>query len=225
MGRVCYNKFMVKDSATQPDAKVETKLKPGKRLKNARDVTEELKLGKFEQCKPLHLPEKQVRRGWQIVGAVALMLVTILGVYILLLSDVGALIWGNGVMDGGSVMASTPEYALVMQGMVLLMTIGCFVASVMMFAKRKVPVWLWYALIVVVLIGLVSASFHRFRLYEQRECYNNYPGIVDLGYACPSVVNELGLVVLIDMAVGALAAVASWAVWRVTRPRGNKKRR
>lgn len=209
---LCYNKFMVNKDTTSAD----------RTTRKMRDVTEELKLGKFEKSRPLHLPEKEVKRGWQIVGAVTLMLLTVLGVYASLLM---MLDWveGDGVMAGAAIFAKTPIYWRMTGVMVLLATIECFVASVMMFAKRKVPVWLWYALVITVLAGVICVSFHKFERYEQRQCYNNYPGIIDFGYACPSVVGELSLITLFDIAVCVVASVVIGLVWHCTKSKRGKR--
>lgn len=197
--------------------------RPPKARTNLQKV-EEVKLGKFAEKVPLRLPEKQIRRGWQITWGIALMLGAILGVYILILL-VPEQLMGDGVMSGPAIMMSEGWYWLIAEAMVLVATVGCLVASVMLFAKKRVPATLWYTLIGAVVVGVICASFRKYRWYEERLCYENYPGIYpgeDKGSGCPSVVNQLSVITLVDLAILAAGMIGVWMLSRVKRKRVKK---
>ncbi len=210
---------MQKSDNVAEDSKKVFARRPGRpRTKISEAAMDELKLGKFVECEHLRLPEKEVRRGWQITGAVSLMLMAMVGLYLLLML-VPEQIFGDGVMSGAAVLSATPWYWLMMELMVLIATVCCVTASVMLLAKRRVPVGVWYVLVVAVVVGMVCASLHRFRLYEQRECYKNYPHIIDMDYACPSVEGELSWVVLKVLLICGLGEVALYLIYRVMKRR------
>lgn len=197
--------------------------RPPKARTNLQKV-EEVKLGKFAAKAPLKLPERQIKRGWQITWGVALMLGAVIGVYLLLLT-VPEYIFGDGVMSGPAIISSNGWYMLVAEMMVLVVTIGSLAASIMMFAKKRVPMALWYVIIGALVIGLICASFRKFRWYEERLCYENYPGIYpgeDRGSGCPSVVGQLSVITLVDLAILAAGMVGVWMLSRKKNRRAKK---
>lgn len=194
--------------------------RPPKARSNFEKV-EEVRLGKFSEQKPLRLPEKQIRRGWQIAWAIVLIVMAMMGVCAILLTDpVAVLTWDNDGFAGGRI-GSLGLYWMVMEVMILVATICCVVASVMMFAKKRVPAGLWYALIGAVAIGLICASFHKFNGYEERLCYENYPG-EDRGSGCPSVVGSLSMIVIVDLVVLLAGVIGMRLVGRKKRGRSKK---
>ncbi len=199
--------------------------RPPRPRTNAQAI-EEMKLGKFAECEPLHLPEKEIRRGWQIVGGVVLLLTALIGLYIILKTDpVQAWLTHQGE---GNPLAYLPGYWLVMELMILLVTVGCVVGAVMMFMKKRVSKWLWYTLIAAAVTGIICASFHKFRNYEERLCYENYPGIYPedptKGSQCPSVVGDLSLIVLADLGVFAVGGLAIRVMMDYNKGNGKSKR-
>ncbi len=187
---------------------------PVARATSLMQKVEELKLGKFAECDPLRLPEKGISRGWQIIGGVACALVAIIGIYTMLVTKILSIFDGMG--------AHASWYWLIMELMLLIIVISATTASVMLFLKKRVPVGVWYVLIGAIVIGLICASFHKLERYEARECYNNYPGIYpgeNKGSGCPSVVNELSGVVLLNLLFHSLGIVGLYLIYRVTRRR------
>ena len=175
---------------------------------------EELKLGKFAECDPLRLPEKGISRGWQIIGGVVCALLAIIGHYTMLATKILSIFDGMGV--------HMSWYWLIMELMLLVIVISATTASVMLFLKKRVPVGVWYVLIGAIVIGLICASFHKLERYEARECYNKYPGIYpgeNRGSGCPSVVNELSGVVLMNLLFHSLGIVGLYLIYRVARRR------
>lgn len=183
---------------------------PVARATSLAQKVEELKLGKFAECDPLRLPEKGISRGWQIIGGVACALVAIIGIYAMLATKI------LSIFDGMGVHASW--YWLIMEFMLLIIVISATTASVMLFLKKRVPVGVWYVLIGAIVIGLICASFHKLERYEARECYNNYPG-ENKGSGCPSVVNELSGVVLLNLLFHSLGIVGLYLIYRIARRR------
>lgn len=224
-------KIIIMVENTKKTKPAQTEKRPVGRPPKARsnlEKVDEVKLGKFAKQEPLRLPEKQIRRGWQIVWGLALALAAMVGVYLLILI-VPEQLAGNGVMSGPAIVASTGWYLLVAELMIVVATVGCIAASVMMFAKKRVPRGLWYVLIGAAVIGVICASFHKFRWYEERRCYENYPGIYpedpSKGSGCPSVVNQLSVIVMADLAVLLAGVVGMWLVCRAKRGRGKRAKR
>lgn len=206
------------NSITQSGAaKTASKAMRAARPKSNTEKIEELKLGKFSKCEPLCFPEKKAKRGWQIVGAVALMLGAILGVFYLLMTDPIKGMMKSSPMSPGAYLANVDWYWKIAALAVAVAVVCCFTGSVMMFAKKKASVKIWYILIASVLVAVITVSFHRFRLYEQRLCYENYPNIIELGYSCPSVVGELSWIVVQDLMIFGVGILGLWLVHYKTR--------
>ncbi len=185
---------------------------------NAQKV-EELKLGKFTERRPLRMPEKEVRQGWRIIGAVALMLAAIIGIYIILITEpVQTWLHPDGF---GDPLFRLPIYWLVLEIALVIFVVDCLISSVMLLVKKRVPTLLWQILIVTATIGLLCASFHTFTHFEARKCYENYPGIYpedpSKGSACPSVRNELILISLRNLLIYTIGIVAGVLVYRATK--------
>lgn len=199
---------------SQKDKRLKYTDAPVARATSLAQKVEELKLGKFAECDPLRLPEKGISRGWQIIGGVVCALVAIIGIYTMLATKILSIFDGMGV--------HMSWYWLIMELMLLIVVITTTTASVMLFLKKRVPVGVWYVLIGAIVIGLICASFHKLERYEARECYNNYPGIYpgeNKGSGCPSVVNELSGVVLLNLLFHSLGIVGLYLIYRITRRR------
>lgn len=203
---------MAKVSKTQNTKNTTKTARPVGRPPRAKTVSQkldDLKLGKFAECEPMCLPDKQVRRGWQILGAVILLLLALVGGYFMLMTEpLKYMTWAPSVMSPMAVISSTPGYWLMVEVAVLILVVCAVVAAIVLLFGKNVPAIFWYLMIGAGLVALIFASFHRFRLYEQRQCYKNYPNIVEFDYACPSVVNELGAVVLMDILLFAAGMIA-----------------
>lgn len=190
---------------------------------NAQKV-EELKLGKFTERRPLRMPEKEVRRGWQIIGAVALMLAAMIGIYIILITEpVQTWLHPDGF---GDPLVRLPIYWLVLEAALVVFVVDCLISSVMLLVRKRVPALLWQILIVTVTISLLCASFHTFMHFEARKCYEDYPGIYpedpSKGSACPSVQNELILISLRNLLIYTIGIVAGMLVYRATKHRTHR---
>lgn len=195
------------------------------RAKTTAQKLEELKLGKFTEREVLRLPAKEVRRGWQIVGAVALMLGAIVGVFaVFMLEPLRGLTWDQ---TGFSPFGGLEIYEGVMVLCIALAALICAVASMMLFAGKRVPVFLWYVLVVTATLGLLCASFHTFKWFEARKCYENYPGIYpndpNKGSGCPSVEYDLIGISIRNLLIYTAGLVAFLLVRRMARGRTGRK--
>lgn len=210
------------DSATKRPVGRPPKSSLTKVSKSFSQKLDELKLGKFADCEAMSLPEKEPKRGRQILGAIVLMASAILGVVFLILAPPFNY-WLNPGPQSFSAFLSTTNFYWNLAALAVIVAVICAAAaSLMLFGKKRVPAWLWYILVLAVLAGGICLSFHRFRLYEQRECYKNYPHIIDLDYACPSVVNELSLVVLKDLGLLLVAVAVFWLIRRTAKRAGHR---
>lgn len=223
MAKLEYNQSKSATSRVRTNSDVR---RTGRGLTNAQKV-EELKLGKFDECEPLSLPKKQIRRGWQITWGIVLLLVALIGIYIVLMTDpVRVLIWDNdGIMSGR--LGGLDFYWLVMVGAAIIATICSFMAGIMFLFKKSVPAIIWYFLIIALTVGLLCASFHTFTWFEARDCYENYPGIYPedptKGSGCPSVVNELILLSLRNLAIYTVGIIALYFGYRAAKHHRNCK--
>lgn len=207
----------IKQSNLRQTSLGETPRRSARALTNAQKV-EELKLGKFAECKPLRLPEKQIRRGWQITWGIVLLLVALVGAYIILMTDpVRVLTWDNDGFGGGR-LGSLDLYWWVMIGTLAVAVVCCIAAGLVLLLKKHVPRFLWYSLIAAATVAALCASFHTFTWFEARDCYENYPGIYpedpSKGSGCPSVVNDLILISLRNLAIYTAGIVAFWFAYR-----------
>ncbi len=173
---------------------------------------EDLKLGKFTDCDTLCLPEKEAKRGWQVLGGILLILLAIFGAGYLLLAPPLNYFWSDSVMSFGASLANEKFYWLVAALAMIVVVVTCLVSGVMLLGKKRVPVGAWYILIGAMVTVLICLSFHTFRRYEQRECYKNYPHIIDADYACPSVIGELSWIVAKDLLIFAAGVGAIYLV-------------
>lgn len=199
-------------------------------LTNAQKV-EELKLGKFAECKPLRLPGKQIRRGWQITWGMTLLLAALLGIYILFMIDpIRVLTWDNDGFVGGRI-GSLQPYWWAMVGALVVATLCCLAAGIILLVKRRVPVVIWCLLIIAATVAALCASFHTFTWFEARNCYENYPGIYledpNKGSGCPSVMNDLIGLSLRNLVIYTVGLIALCGVWRLAKRRvgcGHRKK-
>lgn len=164
---------------------------------------EELKLGKFAKCEPLRLPEKKVRRCWQIAGGIGFIVAAlVLIITVFMIKPVRTLTWqpdGFGPFEGLS------WYWLVMVGCMIVVALCGLIMGVLLLLSKRVPVFFWYLLIASATVGLLCASFNSFKWFEERRCYENYPGIFPddphKGSGCPSVGNDLVYINLRNLAI------------------------
>ncbi len=223
-------------SASEAKMEKEPGRKPGRPVKRENvgrgraslRTVEELKLGKFAVCEPLRLPEKEIRRGWQITGAVVLILVAIVGLYAMFMLDpIRVWTWDNDGFVGGRIEALMP-YEWVLTLMLAVSVVMCVTAAAILLAKKKVPAELWYVLIGAVTVGLLCASFHAFKWFEERDCYENYPGVhpedPSKGSGCPSVEKDLIVISVRNLVIYTLGIVAFCWVRRKMARRARRRR-
>lgn len=223
MAKLEYNQSKSATSRVRTNSDVR---RTGRGLTNTQKV-EELKLGKFDECEPLSLPKRQIRRGWQITWGIVLLLVALIGVYIVLMTDpVRVLIWDNDGIMGGR-LGGLDLYQLVMVSAAIIATVCSFVAGMMLLFKKSVPAIIWYLFIIALTVGLLCVSFHTFTWFEARDCYENYPGIYPedptKGSGCPSVVNELILLSLRNLAIYTVGIIALYFGYRAAKHHRNCK--
>lgn len=180
---------------------------------------EELKLGKFVKCEPLRLPEKKVRRGWQIAGGIGMILVALaLTFVVFLLKPVRTLTWQP---DGFGAFEGLPVYWLVMIGCMILAAADCLLIGILLLFGRRISTILWYGLIILATVGLLCLSFNSFEWFEERLCYENYPGIFPddpaKGSGCPGVESDLIIISIRNMVIYTVGLVAILLVHRLAK--------
>lgn len=196
--------------------------RPPRARTNAQKI-EELKLGKFADSEPLCLPEREVKRGWQIAGGVVLLVGAALGVWVLMM-QAPFKHWfepGMPVMSFWAEMAANETYVKIIIVGLMFAIVASMVAGVMMLMKKRVPLLIWGVLILAVTALLLGVSFRTFRGYEERLCYENYPGIYPedstRGSQCPSVMDGLVLVSLRNILIFEVGMGVLWLIVRMRR--------
>lgn len=118
-------------------------------------VAEEVRLGKFAECEPLHLPQKRAGRGWRIGGGVALLAGTVVGIVMLVLgAPLAGVLAGTTTLGTGLVAMSLAEW--VMAVALVVCVIMCLVAGLMLVLQKRVPMGVWCVLMVAVTAVAVS---------------------------------------------------------------------
>lgn len=180
---------------------------------NTRKV-EEVKLGKFSDCEPLRLPEVPPRRIWQIIGGAALLLIGIFCVATMVADFPFAYLWRSDVEAWQPDQSPLTISWIVNNVALVLFTILCVMSSILLFAKRRVPVGVWYLLIVTLAVGFISQSVGIYANYTNRDCEME---------ACPLVVGELSTVLLCDLTIFMLSLVVLWMVYKTNLHYGHPK--
>lgn len=198
-------------------AKIVTKKTSGRSTKtlNARKV-EEIKLGKFKDCEPLRLPEVPPRRIWQVLGGVALLLIGVFCVATMVMQFPFAYLWQEEIDAWQPEQAPLTMSWIVNNVALVLFTILCVMASIVLFARRRVPVAVWYLLIVMLTVGFISQSIGIYNNYTLRDCREN---------ACPMVVGELSIVLICDLVIFMLGLVLLWMVYKTNLHYGHPRRK
>lgn len=151
---------MAKTSAKTSTTKISTRKSNNKRSVSSQKV-DELKLGKFLDFEPLRLPEKELRRGWQIFWAIVLMAIA---VYFLICIVVMAPRLLETDFDWWlSLWANMQNWPYVFAEVILLVAmflipILCFVIGGLLLARQHIMAALWYTLIMTVWGGLFGWS-------------------------------------------------------------------
>lgn len=196
------------------------------RAKTTSQKIEELKLGKFAEHKPMRLPEKETDRSQQLIGAAALMLMALAGVsFILKTEPLVFLFQGNDPMSFGAQMANVPWYWMLAEVMALVATICCIVAGAILLAKRRVPVMLWYILVIVMTVGLLCVSFHSFKWFEELNCAKRVRADGSSGGTCGGVEDKLIVLTLRNLMLYTAGLVAFFGVWKFARHKSGRKTR
>ncbi len=191
----------------------------GARAQEARKV-EEVKLGKFRDCEPMRLPEVPPRRIWQVVGGIALALMGIFCVATMCFEFPFAYLWQSETNVWQPDLTPLTLSWIVNNVALIVFTIGCFVGSALLFMKKKVPVGVWYVLIVALAVGFISQSVGIYSNYTLMECETE---------SCPLVVGELSTILLCDLVILMISWILLWMIYRTNlyarhpRPRRRKR--
>ncbi len=178
-----------------------TKVKNVGRISSSK--VDELKLGKFDECVPMRLPESQVRRSWQVIGGIALLLIAAYCVFMMVTNTPFAyLAWGGVDLWREEQWPLTIAW-IVNNVCLVVFTILCLVTSILMFAKKRIAVGVWYAMIVLLVVGFISQSIGIYENYTTRECVTQ---------TCPMVVGELSVVLLCNLVIMMVAILLLWLV-------------
>lgn len=178
---------------------------------------EELKLGKFQDSEPMRLPETQTRRSWQIIGGIALLLIGGFCLVSMVLQVPFAYLWNSEVDIWQAEMTPLTVSWIVNNVALVIFTIVCLLTSMMLFARKRIPVGMWYGLIVALVVGFISQSIGIYQNYTLRECAGE----------CPMVVGDLSMVLLCDLTILMLSILLVWMVYCMNRRkyRHEKKKR
>lgn len=204
--------------------KTSDKTKRAAAKKSAKTISakkvEEIKLGKFCDSEPMRLPEVTPSRVWQLIGGIALLLIGIFCVATMFVNFPFSYLWqGESNLWQADTMPLTISW-IVNNLALVIFTIFCVIGSILLFAKQRVPVMIWYVLIVTLVVGFISQSVGIYTNYTTREC---------LEESCPLVVGELGTVLLCDLTIFMLGLVLIWMVYKTNLhygcPKSKKKRR
>lgn len=203
--------------STKAKTKTQKKANVAGRASEASKV-EELKLGKFADSVPMRLPESQTRRSWQVIGGVALLLIGGFCLISMVLQVPFAYLWQSEVDIWQAEMTPLTVSWIVNNVALVIFTILCLFASILLFAKKRVVVGMWYGLIVALVVGFISQSIGIYQNYTLVECGEG---------GCPIVVGELSMVLLCDLTILMLSILLLWMVYCMNRRkyRHEKKRR
>lgn len=180
---------------------------------------DELKLGKFDECDPMRLPESQVRRSWQVIGGVALLLIAGFCLVSMVTQMPFAYLWQTETDIWQAELTPLTISWIVNNIALVIFTVLCLVTSVLLFMRKRVAVGVWYTLIVTLVVGFISQSVGIYQNYTLRECVEE---------TCPMVVGELSVVLLCDLVIMMVAILLLWMVFCMNRRRHTpvaKKRR
>lgn len=171
---------------------------------------DELKLGKFSACEPFRLPEFQPRRSWQIIGAVALLLISIFCVCSMIMKFPFAYLWheDQGLWQPDAVPLTISW--IINNVALVIFTILCLCSSIILFLRRRVPVLVWYLLIITLLTGFVSQSISIYQNYTIYSCETA---------PCPLVVGELGTILLCNLVILMISLILICMVYRTNHHR------
>lgn len=177
---------------------------------------DELKLGKFSDCEPLRLPEFRPRRSWQIIGAVALLLITIFCVGSMIMKFPFAYLWhGEQNLWQPDTIPLTVSWIINNVALVIF-TILCLSSSIILFLRRRVPTLIWYLLIVTLLISFISQSISIYQNYTLYDCGDD---------PCPLVVGELGTILLCNLVIFMISLILLCMVYRTNHYRMRRHHR
>lgn len=199
-------------------AKTVTKTKKASAKKSIKTLSakkvEEIKLGKFCDSEPMRLPEVVPSRVWQLIGGVALLLIGIFCVATMFVNFPFGYLWrGESNIWQADTMPLTVSW-IVNNSALVIFTIFCIIGSILLFAKRRVPVMVWYILIVTLAVGFISQSVGIYTNYTTRECLEG---------SCPLVVGELSTILLCDLTIMMLGLVLLWMVYKTNLYYGHAK--
>jgi len=186
-----------------------SKKSPARKSSPKRDLTrtakvDELKLGKFADCEPMRLPESQVRRSWQIIGGIALLLITGFCLVSMVTQVPFAYLWQTETDLWQSELTPLTISWIINNIALVIFTIFCLIASLLLFMRRRVPAGIWYILIITLVVGFISQSVGIYQNYTSRECVEA---------SCPMVVGELSIVLLCDLTIFMLSILLLWMVF------------
>jgi len=184
-----------------------------------RDLTrtakvDELKLGKFNTHEPMCLPESPVRRSWQIIGGIALLLITGFCLVSMVTQVPFAYLWQTETDLWQAELTPLTISWIVNNIALVIFTIFCLIASLLLFMRRRVPTGIWYILILSLVIGFISQSIGIYQNYTTRECVEA---------SCPMVVGELSVVLLCDLTIFMLSILLLWMVFCMNKHRYHHK--
>lgn len=184
-----------------------------------RDLTrtakvDELKLGKFDTHEPMYLPESTVRRSWQIIGGVALLLITGFCLVSMVTQVPFAYLWQTETDLWQAELTPLTISWIVNNIALVIFTIFCLITSLLLFMRRRVPAGIWYILILTLVVGFISQSVGIYQNYTTRECVEA---------SCPMVVGELSIVLLCDLTIFMLSILLLWMVYCMNKHRYHHK--
>ncbi len=180
---------------------------------NTRKV-EEIRLGKFNDCEPMRLPEVPPRRIWQIIGGVALLLMGIFCVATMVANFPFVYLWQDEIEVWRPDQSALTISWIVNNVALVIFTVLCVMSSILLFARRKVPVGIWYLLIVTLAVGFISQSVGIYTNYTRRDCEIE---------PCSLVVGELSTILLCDLTILMLSLALLWMVYKTNLHYGHPK--
>lgn len=182
-----------------------TKTSKSKKAKTASAKVDELKLGKFSDCEPLRLPETKPRRSWQIIGAIALLIIAVFCIGCMVMEFPFAYLWhGEQDLWQSDTLPLTISW-IVNNVMLVIFTILCLVSCIILFTKHRVPAPIWYLLIFTLFVGFISQSIGIYQNYTIYNCE------ID---PCPLVVGELSTVLLCDLVIFMISLILICMIYR-----------
>lgn len=202
---------MVKSAAKSSKAKVvKSPVRKGAGRTTSSKV-DELKLGKFDECNPMRLPESQARRSWQIIGGVALLLIAGFCLVSMVMQVPFAYLWQTETDIWQAELTPLTISWIVNNIALVIFTVVCLVVSILLFAGKRVARGAWYVMILTLMIGFISQSVGIYQNYTLRDCVEE---------TCPMVVGELSMVLLCDLVIMMVSVILLWLVYCL-----NKRRR